>query len=37
MLICKDRMDSRTWEPTPNADIVYSMSHLDLKKPDHSL
>lgn len=30
--IWKDRMDSRTWVPTPNADIMYSMSYLDLKK-----
>jgi hypothetical protein len=27
-----ERMDSRTWVPTPNADVVYSMSYLDLKK-----
>lgn len=30
--IWKDRMDSRTWVPTPNADIIYSMSYLDLKE-----
>jgi hypothetical protein len=30
--IWKDRMDSRTWVPTPNADVIYSMSYLDLKK-----
>lgn len=30
--IWKERMDSRTWVPTPNADVVYSMSYLDLKK-----
>jgi hypothetical protein len=30
--IWKDRMDSRAWVPTPNADVVYSMSYLDLKK-----
>ena len=30
--IWKDRMDSRTWVPTPNADVVYSMSYLDLKQ-----
>jgi hypothetical protein len=30
--IWKDRMDSRTWVPTPNADVVYSMSYLDLKE-----
>ena len=30
--IWKDRMDSRTWVPTPNADVIYSMNYLDLKK-----
>ena len=30
--IWKERMDSRTWVPTPNADVVYSMSYLDLKQ-----
>lgn len=30
--IWKNRMDSRTWVPTPNADVIYSMSYLDLKK-----
>ena len=30
--IWKERMDSRTWVPTPNADVVYSMSYLDLKE-----
>ncbi|WP_208025825.1 DUF1254 domain-containing protein [Amycolatopsis acidicola] len=30
--IWKDRMDSRTWVPTPNADVIYSMSYLDLKR-----
>src|SRR6516164_3813128 len=30
--IWKDRMDSRTWVPTPNADVIYSMSYLDLKQ-----
>ena len=30
--IWKDRMDSRAWVPTPNADVIYSMSYLDLKK-----
>src|SRR5262245_38194033 len=30
--IWKQRMDSRTWVPTPNADVIYSMSYLDLKK-----
>jgi hypothetical protein len=28
--IWKDRMDSRAWVPTPNADVIYSMSYLDL-------
>lgn len=28
----KARMDSRTMVPTPNADVIYSMSYLDLKK-----
>ncbi len=30
--IWKDRMDSRAWIPTPNADVIYSMSYLDLKE-----
>ncbi|WP_432890579.1 DUF1254 domain-containing protein [Kribbella sp. CA-245084] len=30
--IWKDRMDSRTWVPTPNADVIYAMSYLDLKE-----
>lgn len=30
--IWKQRMDARTLVPTPNADVVYSMSYLDLKK-----
>ncbi|EHK65467.1 DUF1254 domain-containing protein [Achromobacter arsenitoxydans] len=30
--IWKARMDSRTMVPTPNADVIYSMSYLDLKK-----
>ena len=30
--IWKKRMDSRTWIPTPNGDVIYSMSYLDLKK-----
>src|SRR5215468_10245754 len=30
--IWKDRMDSRTWVPTPNAHVIYSMSYLDLKE-----
>ena len=25
-------MDSRTWVPTPNADVIYAMSYLDLKQ-----
>src|SRR3546814_7946615 len=25
-------MDSRTWVPTPNAYVIYSMSYLDLKE-----
>jgi hypothetical protein len=29
--IWKDRMDARAWVPTPNADVIYSMSYLDLK------
>jgi hypothetical protein len=29
--IWKDRMDIRTWVPTPNADAICAMSHLDLK------
>ncbi|MFE7573313.1 DUF1254 domain-containing protein [Streptomyces sp. NPDC057521] len=29
--VWKDRMDSRTWVPTPNADVIYSMGYLDLK------
>ncbi|ACU72737.1 protein of unknown function DUF1254 [Catenulispora acidiphila DSM 44928] len=28
--VWKDRMDSRTWVPTPNADVIYSMGYLDL-------
>jgi len=28
----KDRMDSRALVPTPNADVIYSMSYLDLKE-----
>lgn len=28
--IWKDRMDSRALVPTPNADVIYSMSYLDL-------
>lgn len=30
--IWKDRMDSRAWVPTPNADVIYSMTYLDLKE-----
>ncbi len=30
--IWKDRMDSRVWVPTPNADVIYSMSYLNLKE-----
>ena len=30
--IWKDRMDSRAWVTTPNADVIYSMSYLDLKQ-----
>ncbi len=30
--IWKDRMGADTWVPTPNADVIYSMSYLDLKK-----
>jgi hypothetical protein len=30
--IWKERMDSRCWAPTPNADVIYSMSYLDLKE-----
>jgi len=30
--IWKQRMDSRTLVPTPNADVIYSMSYLDLKE-----
>ena len=30
--IWKDRMDSRCQVPTPNADVIYSMSYLDLKE-----
>ena len=25
-------MNAKTWVPTPNADVIYSMSYLDLKK-----
>lgn len=30
--IWKDRMDARTWVPTPNADVIYAMSYLNLKE-----
>lgn len=30
--IWKQRMDARAQVPTPNADVIYSMSYLDLKK-----
>src|SRR5215470_5345224 len=30
--IWKERMDSRTWVPTPNADVIYSMNYFDLKE-----
>src|SRR5262245_21425923 len=30
--IWKERMDARTMVPTPNADVIYSMSYLDLKE-----
>src|SRR5208283_4678992 len=30
--IWKDRMNAKTWVPTPNADVIYSMGYLDLKK-----
>src|SRR5262245_20524731 len=30
--IWKERMDACTWVPTPNADVIYSMSYLDLKE-----
>lgn len=30
--IWKERMDSRAWVPTPNADVIYSMSYLDLNE-----
>jgi hypothetical protein len=30
--IWKDRMDARCMVPTPNADVIYSMSYLDLKE-----
>ncbi|OZI68618.1 DUF1254 domain-containing protein [Bordetella genomosp. 1] len=30
--IWKERMDARAMVPTPNADVIYSMNYLDLKK-----
>jgi hypothetical protein len=30
--IWKDRMNAKTWVPTPNCDVVYSMNYLDLKE-----
>ncbi|MGE0028458.1 MAG: DUF1254 domain-containing protein [Thermoleophilia bacterium] len=30
--VWKDRMDSRTWVPTPNADVIYAMNYLDLEQ-----
>jgi hypothetical protein len=30
--IWKERMDARTWVPTPNADVIYSMNYFDLKE-----
>lgn len=30
--IWKDRMGADAWIPTPNADVIYSMSYLDLKE-----
>lgn len=30
--IWKDRMGARTWVPTPNCDVIYSMSYLNLKE-----
>src|SRR5208282_260797 len=30
--IWKDRMNAKTLVPTPNCDVIYSMSYLDLKK-----
>ncbi|MBP0600939.1 DUF1254 domain-containing protein [Aeromonas sanarellii] len=30
--VWKERMDSRAVVPTPNGDVIYSMSYLDLKK-----
>jgi len=30
--VWKDRMNAKTWVPTPNADIIYAMGYLDLKQ-----
>ncbi|MGD0445032.1 MAG: DUF1254 domain-containing protein [Edaphobacter sp.] len=30
--IWKDRMSAKTWVPTPNCDVVYSMNYLNLKE-----
>jgi hypothetical protein len=30
--IWKDRMSGKAWVPTPNCDVIYSMSYLDLKE-----
>jgi hypothetical protein len=30
--IWKDRMNAKTWVTTPNCDVIYSMSYLDLKQ-----
>lgn len=30
--IWKDRMNAKTWVPTPNCDVIYSMGYLDLKE-----
>jgi hypothetical protein len=30
--IWKDRMNAKTWVTTPNCDVIYSMSYLDLKE-----
>lgn len=30
--IWKERMDSRAWIPTPNGDVIYSLTFLDLKE-----
>ncbi|MCA0403565.1 MAG: DUF1254 domain-containing protein [Proteobacteria bacterium] len=30
--IWKDRMNAKTWVPTPNCDVIYSMNYLNLKE-----